>query len=314
MDKSSHFLHFPNMDVSETPAPFPSPHRPAMLAARIPAGLADQTWSKRTIDGAPCFRAFLLLNGKAVFSAPDSASIELAGPQALWAPNVAAGDFRLLAGGDGAWLMASEELVWRIVADSSLSTQLRTTLARTLVASSERIEPSVAELGALFVALARETRSPGPGSPAMIALYLGLVVMHLWRACASDSEGDALALGAPTAQRFRQLVEMHYRDNFSIDDFCRILNVTRTHLHASCTRALGRPPQRLVHERLVSEARLRLRQNGLPIEQVGYNLGFRDPAYFNRFFRRLTGVSPGAYRKTARISRPKEQTSFEAWP
>ncbi len=80
----------------------------------------------------------------------------------------------------------------------------------------------MAELGALFAALARESRNPGPGAPAMSALYLGLVVMHLWRACATDSESDALAVTAPTAQRFRQLVEMHYRDNFTIDDFCRM--------------------------------------------------------------------------------------------
>lgn len=147
----------------------------------------------------------------------------------------------------------------------------------------------------------------------MSALYLGLIVMHLWRGCA-ETDGDALDAAMPTAQRFSQLVEMHYRDNLSVDEFCRMLNVTRAHLHNACMRALGRPPKRLVHERLAVEARLRLRQSALPIEQVAYNLGFRDPAYFNRFFRRLAGVSPGAYRKAVRVSPPKEQTSFEAWP
>ena len=147
----------------------------------------------------------------------------------------------------------------------------------------------------------------------MSALYLGLIVMHLWRGCAV-TDGDALDAAVPTAQRFRQLVELHYRDNLSVEEFCRMLNVTRAHLHNACMRALGRPPQRLIHERLAVEARLRLRQSALPIEQVAYNLGFRDPAYFNRFFRRLTGVSPGAYRKAVRVSPPKEQTSFEAWP
>jgi AraC-like DNA-binding protein len=36
--------------------------------------------------------------------------------------------------------------------------------------------------------------------------------------------------------------------------------------------------------------------------------------YLNRFFRHLTGMSPGGYRKSIRVSSPKEQTSFEAWP
>jgi AraC family transcriptional activator of pobA len=291
----------------------PSPHHPAVLATPIEAGLADQTWSTRTTDGAPCFRVFLLLHGRAVFEAPNALPVELTGPQMLWAPFKADGSFRVLAGGNGASMLATEDLVSRIVGDNPLSASLRRTLDHALVAPAERIEPVVVELEALFNALTRETRSPGPGAPAMSALYLGVIIMHLWRASAA-SDDDALETAAPTAQRFRQLVELHYRDNLSVDEYCRMLNVTRAHLHNACMRALRRPPQRLVHDRLVVEARLRLRQSAAPIEQVAFSLGFRDPAYFNRFFRRLTGVSPGAYRKAVRVSSPKEQTAFEAWP
>ena len=59
----------------------------------------------------------------------------------------------------------------------------------------------------------------------------------------------------------------------------------------------------LVHERLLEEARARLRQNELSVEQVGYSLGFRDPGYFNRFFKRLTG---------SRLGVPEEQRDAEA--
>jgi AraC family transcriptional activator of pobA len=290
-----------------------SPNHPAVLATSIDAGLADQTWSTRTIDGEPCFRVFLLLRGQAVFVGREQAAVELTGPQMFWAPFETGGNFRVRAGGDGASVLATEDLVSRIVGDNPLSASLRRTLDHVLVAPAERLEPFVAELETLFTALARETRDPGPGASAASALYLGLIIMHLWRACAA-SEGDGLNAPAPTVQRFRQLVEMHYRDNLRVDEFCRMLNVTRAHLHSSCLRAFGRPPQRLVHDRLAVEARLRLGQSAAPIEQVAYSLGFRDPAYFNRFFRRLTGVSPGAYRRSVRLSPPKEQTAFEAWP
>jgi AraC family transcriptional activator of pobA len=296
-----------------SPVTPPSPHRPTVLASPIPAGLADQTWSTRTIDGASCFRVFLLRRGRAVFTTRDAASFDLNGPQAIWAPFKAGGALRIHAGGSGASILATEDLVSRIVGDNPLSVSLRPALDRLLIAPAERIEPVVAELEALFGALARETTEPGLGAPAMAGLYLGLIVMHLWRACAASDHG-AFDEAAPTVQRFRQLVEMHYRDDFSIADFCRMLNVTRAHLHNACLRGLGRPPQRLVHERLAVEARLRLRQTASPVEQVAYSLGFRDPGYFNRFFRRLTGMSPGAYRKAVRIAPPREQTSFEAWP
>ncbi len=148
----------------------------------------------------------------------------------------------------------------------------------------------------------------------MMALYLGLLLMHLWRACGLARPSDALGVGAPTAQRFRQLVELHYRDNLSVDAFSRMLGVTRAHLHDACVRAVGLAPQQLVHERLNVEARLRLRETTQTIEQIAFSLGFRDPAYFNRFFRRRAGMSPGAYRKAARVAAPREATSFSAWP
>jgi len=301
------------METTTHPQPA-SPHRPAMLATRSQPHFADQTWSTRTIDGVPCFRAFLLLRGQAVFTAHEATPIELTAPRMLWAPFSTGGNFRLCAGGDGASILAAEDLVWRTVGDNPLSALLRRTLERALVAPAERIESALSELDALFAALARETRDPGPGAQAMCSLYLGLILMHLWRACGSVGESAALDAAAPTAQRFRQLVEMHYRDKLGVDDYCRMLSVTRAHLHNACVRALGRPPQRLVHDRLAVEARLRLRQSAQPVEQVAYSLGFRDPAYFNRFFRRITGVSPGAYRKAARVASPPASTSFEAWP
>ncbi len=296
-----------------TPVSTPSPHRPAVLATQIQTSLADQTWSTRTIDGVACFRVFLLRRGRATFTTSEVLPVEITGPQILWLPFRAGGNVRVHAGGSGAWMLATEELVSRIVGDNPLSGNLRPALDCPLVAPRERIESVIMELEALFSAVAREMSDPGLGAPVMSALYLGLIVMHLWRACAA-TDGDVIDAAMPTAQRFRQLVEMHYRDNLSVDDFSRMLNVTRGHLHNACMRALGRPPQRLVHDRLAVEARLRLRQNASPIEQVAYSLGFRDPAYFSRFFRRLTGMSPGAYRKSIRVSPPKEQTSFEAWP
>jgi len=54
---------------------------------------------------------------------------------------------------------------------------------------------------------------------------------------------------------------------------------------------------------LLEEARLRLENTEFPVEQIPYGLGFRDPGYFNRFFKRLTGRAPGAYRQTIATAR-----------
>ena len=186
-------------------------HRAALVATRFEAALADRAWAAASLDGRRVFAPFLSAAGAPPLSPHDGAALELSAPQILWLPSAARGEFRLAAGGDGATLLATEDLVWRTIGENPLAAQLRPLLDRTLVAFAPGA--SLAEIETLFVALARESRDPGPGAPAMSALYLGLLLMHLWREGGLARASDALAAGAPTAQRFRQLVELHYRDN-----------------------------------------------------------------------------------------------------
>jgi AraC family transcriptional activator of pobA len=279
------------------------------VATQLEAALAERAWSASSLDGGPCFRAFFVRRGRAVFQPHDGAPLDLIAPQVLWLPFAARGEFRLAAGGDGASLLASEDIVWRTIGENPLAAHLRPLLDRIMVVGA-----GLAEIDMLFAALTRESRDPGAGAPVMSGLYLGLLLMHLWREGGLARASDALGAGAPTAQRFRQLVELHYRDNLDLDHYARRLGVARAHLHDACARAFGRPPQRLVHERLIAEARVRLRDSGQTVEQIAYGLGFRDPAYFSRFFSRRAGMSPGAYRKASRVAPPQAPTSFAAWP
>ena len=147
----------------------------------------------------------------------------------------------------------------------------------------------------------------------MMGHHLGSLLLHLWRA--SGSNRTVRGTGTTTVQRFRQLIELHYRDNLSIEVFAKLLGVTRAHLHDACGRSARCTPLKLVHDRLVEEARLRLENTEFSVEQIAYGLGFRDPGYFNRFFKRLTGVAPGAYRQTISTARSTVDTpSFAAWP
>ena len=45
----------------------------------------------------------------------------------------------------------------------------------------------------------------------------------------------------------------------------------------------------------------RLERSDTPIEKLAWQVGYEDPAFFRRLFRRVTGLSPGAYRKRFQI-------------
>jgi AraC family transcriptional activator of pobA len=48
------------------------------------------------------------------------------------------------------------------------------------------------------------------------------------------------------------------------------------------------------------EAKRLLLYTGMTVAEVGYDLGFEDPAYFTRFFAEREGRAPSAFRAAAR--------------
>jgi AraC family transcriptional activator of pobA len=284
-----------------------------VIGSIMEAALAPRTWSIAGQTREPRGHAFFAIRGRAAFSGRAGGNIALKAPFVLWLPSPSRGEFRLEAGGEGIALSLLDDFVWRIVSDSGLAMHLRPLLDRVAVATTDRIASRLDEFGASFVALARESHDQQPGASIMIGLHLGIVLIGLWRAAGLDALGEMRGAGAGTAQRFRQLVELHYREGLSIDEFARLLGVTRAHLHDACARSVGATPLALVHARLVEEACRRLEQTELSVEQIGYSLGFRDPGYFNRFFKRRSGLAPGAYRK-ARARSGGDAPSFAAWP
>jgi AraC family transcriptional activator of pobA len=97
--------------------------------------------------------------------------------------------------------------------------------------------------------------------------------------------------------RFGELVETRFRDNFSVADLARALNVSESRLRSVCLATAGQSPIQLLHARIVLEAKRQLHYTSNPIGEIAYALGFEDPAYFTRFFTRLAGSSPRAFRR-----------------
>lgn len=107
--------------------------------------------------------------------------------------------------------------------------------------------------------------------------------------------------GAPgpenaTAVRLRLLIERDYRERHQPAEYARKLRITVGHLNYLAKRHLGRTAGVLIRERLTIEAKRQLRHTDAAVAEVGYALGFKDPAYFARFFRRATGASPTEFR------------------
>ena len=136
------------------------------------------------------------------------------------------------------------------------------------------------------------------GTEALLTSLLLLLVR-----CADLDEAE-IEVATPNAMRladrFRDLVDQHYRDNLRLQHFASMLAVSPTQLRAACVAATGLSPTKLIHARIITEAKRSLIFGDMSIEQIAYWLGFLDTAYFTRFFRKEVGQSPSQFRLAAR--------------
>lgn len=61
--------------------------------------------------------------------------------------------------------------------------------------------------------------------------------------------------------------------------------------------ATGRRPMEYVHEVRIDEARRILESSVIAVDEVGFSVGYDDPTFFRRLFKRMTGLTPAAYRR-----------------
>jgi AraC-like DNA-binding protein len=99
----------------------------------------------------------------------------------------------------------------------------------------------------------------------------------------------------PPVRRALDHMRRHLADELSLDELASVAETSKFHLVTLFREHLGWPPHQY-HVRLrVAEARVLL-DRGIACVDAAHAVGFFDQSHFNRWFKRLCGESPGAYR------------------
>ena len=96
--------------------------------------------------------------------------------------------------------------------------------------------------------------------------------------------------------RFLVLLEQHFLEHWPIERYASQLGLSTQRLNRLTRAESGRSALELIHDRLTREACRRLTYIAAPVASLAIDLGFEDPAYFSRFFKRRTGLSPARWR------------------
>jgi AraC family transcriptional activator of pobA len=204
-----------------------------------------------------------------------------------------------VTGLDGACLFFTEEFVAEALADARFLQQLAFFRDGRPSAALELTPAELRVFMARFRAMQREIRAlRDDASHALRALlYELLVLLNRWYA-ARHGRAPARPPNA-TIERFQRLVERDHARRHRLAEYACDLGVTPGHLNALCRATLRESASRVVRRRLTLEAKRLLAHSDLTAAQVGFRLGFDDPAYFARFFRREAGLPPTAFRADA---------------
>ena len=275
---------------------------PRIQADRVQCALQDRVLGLGQGTAERLWRAVLLTSGRGSITSGDEV-VPLIAPCLAWIPWRPERTLKIHAGGVGYQFSVDGEALVGAIGNNPESVDLRYLVDRRVVAAIEDDPETIADAENAFDAIMRELHRPRSGSLTMVQALLCAVLVILWRL--SGVEEVALRTQGESSrilQRFRQLVEMHFRDRWPIGAYAEAIGISPDRLHDICRRKLGKTPSQLIQERVVHEARLRLERSALTVEQVANSLGFRDVGHFSRFFKSKAGLPPAAYRHRMTLS------------
>jgi AraC family transcriptional activator of pobA len=153
-------------------------------------------------------------------------------------------------------------------------------------------------------AIERELDHPRDGSSEAALAHLTLLLVDAARI--SVDIGDDLRLSRePLLATVFEFIEQGFAEPISLASVAAHVGLTPGYLTTLVRRKTGRSVQRWITERRMAEARKLLRETDLTVEDVAATVGYRQPSFFIRHFRRDHMVTPAAWRRQSRA--PKGQ-------
>jgi AraC family transcriptional activator of pobA len=111
-----------------------------------------------------------------------------------------------------------------------------------------------------------------------------------------SAKSTAPSAGHQTLEQFNMLLQRHLNDGWRPNDFASALSITTGHLSRICRQTTGQSVSAYIETTVMTEASRLLAFTRLSVAEVGYRLGYNDPPYFSRRFRKVCGMTPSAYR------------------
>lgn len=229
----------------------------------------------------------------------DNRTYQCEGPVLFFTPPTVPHGFTISTETEGYVLTIRQQFVWQILSQTSALNDKGLFATKGVCIPLGTHKASLNRILTLLALLNDEYSNDRTEKAKALYSLVRLVLIEIIRM--SDETNSASSVRDIDAQifhQFHQLIEAQFVHHWTLSQYASELCVTESRLNSICQRVSEKSAKRLVNERVLQESKRLIGLTQKPITQIGYELGFHDPAYFARFFRRMSGVTASNYQES----------------
>ncbi len=156
-------------------------------------------------------------------------------------------------------------------------------------------EGNVDKLDQLFNLLQSELDGPAYESGPVINSYLTILFSEFRKL--SATAGMKPIHHDTRYDEFLELIDKEFRDTRDIESYAAKIHISSKQLNRICKEASGQSAARILEARIYREASRLLHYTNRSVKEISYELGFGEPSYFIKFYRRIGKQTPHQYRR-----------------
>ncbi len=107
--------------------------------------------------------------------------------------------------------------------------------------------------------------------------------------------------GDHAIQAAQDWVATHFSGANPLEEMIRRAGLTERTFKRRFTSATGLSPIAYVQRLRIEDAKRRLERTEAPVDEISWQVGYEEPAFFRRLFKRVSGLIPGSYRRRFKI-------------
>ena len=159
-------------------------------------------------------------------------------------------------------------------------------------------EKDVASFEAMFLVLKEEFETKDHIQGEMLRSILKRLLIKSTRLIKiENSEENIPKPQYDLVRQYHILVEQNFREKHQVADYAEMLFKSPKTLSNLFKKSGDKSPLKIINERIILEAKRLLFYSDKTAEEIGYEVGYSEPAHFSKFFKNQVGSPPSIFKK-----------------